>query len=143
MSIATHSLQVQTPTWADYLKGGYGDLVAQCSCGQYEYVDSHQEGRYWHWLHRTNASHRSASLLRLLVNNPMPEGWIEETPATVTPLSATNRRDGRYTCPTCIGDGTVLIGGGSFNGHFYGYGVSKRDACPDCSGTGRTERWAA
>jgi hypothetical protein len=138
-----HSLQFDVPTWGDYLNGGYGELVAQCSCGQHEYVSSQQEGQYWHWLHRTNAGYRGAALLRLLVESPMPEGWVEETIPTVTALATVARRDRRYTCHTCIGAGSVLVGGGGFGGHFYAYGVTKRDVCPDCSGSGRTERWAA
>jgi len=140
---SAHGLQIEAPSWSDYLKGGYGELVAQCSCSQHEYVSSQQEGHYWHWLHRTNAGARGFALLRLLVDNPMPVDWSEPVLAMVIPIAPASHQARRYTCPTCMGDGSVLIAGGGFGGHFRAYGTSKQAVCPDCSGSGRTERWIA
>lgn len=138
---STHNLQIEAPTWGDYLKGGYGDFVAQCSCGQYEYVSSSQEGQYWHWLHRTNPGARAITLLRLLLERPMPEGWVAPR-LTLVSAPPNTPNAGRYTCPDCMGDGEVIAAGG-MRGRFYNYGTNVRVPCAECSGIGRVDRWIA
>jgi hypothetical protein len=70
-----HVLTFDVPTTRDYLNGGFGDLVAQCSCGAYDYVFSTTEGAYWHSLHRAQPRRHP---FYLTLDAPMPEGWTEE-----------------------------------------------------------------
>ncbi|MFD7161412.1 hypothetical protein ACFV9C_42975 [Kribbella sp. NPDC059898] len=71
---SAHVLTFDVPTTRDYLNGGFGDLVAQCSCGAYDYVLSTTEGAYWHSLHLAQPNRHP---LYLTLDAPMPEGWTE------------------------------------------------------------------
>lgn len=77
---SAHVLTFDVPTTRDYLNGGFGDLVAQCSCGAYDYVFSPTEGAYWHSLHRAQPNRHP---FYLTLDAPMPEGWTEEPEVTV------------------------------------------------------------
>lgn len=138
-AVGDHRLQLDVPTWADYCNGCHGDHIAQCACGRYEVVSSPQEGRYWHWLHRTNPRAAGITLLRLLVENPMPEGWTEppHEEAAVTAKPAAQRR---YTCPTCVGTGSIPAAGG-WGGRFYDFSANEQAPCPDCESSGTTDKW--
>jgi hypothetical protein len=133
-----HSLTFEVPTPRDYRNGGFGDLVAQCSCGAYEYVESGREGAYWHQLHLANPSVTKYGLLRLLVDNPMPEGW-EESPEITSVIPATQPVAARvYTCVDCVGSGSVEAVGAT-GGRFYHLG--ERRQCPTCAGSGEVAAW--
>jgi hypothetical protein len=133
----THTLTLQVPTTRDYLNGGFGDLVAQCSCGQHEYVYSRREGAYWHELH---VAQPMRDVRYLLLNAPMPEGW--EAPATAVKAAPAARvsAERTYTCPRCVGVRTIETFG-PIDGRFYHHG--ERATCPACSGSGVTLEWVA
>lgn len=131
-STTAHVLTFDVPTWSDYRKGGFGDLVAQCSCGAHEYTYSRTEGAYWHGLH---AARPSAHPGMLLVDAPMPEGWTVPAPEVSAPSVAATGivRPRAWTCPTCSGSGAVAAYGAQ-GGHFYQLG--DRAACVECAGSG-------
>jgi hypothetical protein len=132
----THRLTFDTPSTRDYLNGGFGDLVAQCSCGQHEYVYTRTEGAYWHELHIAQPM-RDARYLAL--SAPMPEGWaLAVQVVKVAPARSAAPR--AYTCPTCVGAGSIEATG-AHGGRFYQIG--ERSACPACQGSGVTDAWAA
>jgi hypothetical protein len=123
-----HRLTFDVPSTRDYLNGGFGDLVAQCACGVYEYVSSRREGAYWHGLHLSNPRVTAYRLLALLVESPMPEGWVEPSESAVAAPAAVRRA---RICATCAGTGSVEAYG-AHGGRFYHFG--ERVACPDCAG---------
>jgi hypothetical protein len=120
-----HTLTIGTPTRRDYLNGGFG-VVAQCSCGRYEFT-SPEEAAYWHWLHRTTPTATPFYLLSVLVDRPMPEGWTE--PAD--PETAVVREP--RGCVDCSGQGTIEMSGAT-GGRFYA--VGSRRTCEVCGGSG-------
>ena len=133
---STHEFTFATPTQRDYLNGGFGDLVAQCSCGAFEYVYSRREGSYWHGLHRAQPVRHPHYLM---LGAPMPEGWEEVTEiAEVQPVRVAAAR--AYTCPACLGSGAVEAFGAR-SGRFYHFG--ERAACSECAGSGSVNEWAA
>jgi hypothetical protein len=125
-----HRTSVTWTTARDYRNGGYGDLVAQCSCGSYDYVSSRTEGEYWSSLHIANPT---AHGCYLLLHNPMPEGWTLE-PATTPSIPSAPKGVRTWTCPTCEGHGSVAAYG-SHGGHFYQFGSQAK--CDPCDGSGR------
>lgn len=134
----THALTFEVPTTRDYLTGGFGDLVAQCSCGAFEYVYSRTEGAYWHGLHLVQPKRHPHYLM---LEAPMPEGWVEPSLAIAVVPAKAVAQDRAYTCMACNGAGTVAAENIATGGRFYHYG--ERRPCADCGATGRTDRWAA
>lgn len=128
---AAHRTDITWATPRDYLNGGFGDLVAQCSCGAYDYVFSTIEGEYWSSLHIANPG---AHGCYLTLHNPMPEGWTPEPvdALIVTPSAPSGQRT--WTCPTCKGRGSVEAYGAG-GGHFHQFG--DRVECDTCDSSGR------
>jgi len=137
-STTTHHLTFEVPTTRDYLNGGFGDLIAQCACGAYEYVSSRAEGAYWHSMHLEAPRASAAHLLARLVSQPMPEGWEPSAPVQAVPARRGAERV--YTCASCVGVGTVTAYG-AHGGRFYNLG--DRAVCSECTGSGVTDVWAA
>jgi hypothetical protein len=131
MTSAAHRTNVTWTTARDYLNGGYGDLVAQCSCGSYDYVSSTTEGEYWSSLHIANPT---AHGCYLLLRNPMPEGWTPEPASALAVAPSVPNGSRTWTCPTCKGCGSVEAYG-AHAGHFTRFG--DRADCGTCSGSGR------
>lgn len=124
----SHALTIETPTMADLRNGASDDVVvAQCSCGRYEFTTSTEEAGYWHWLHRTTPSATAFYLLSNLVDQPMPEGWTE--PAKVNNSAAQES----HACVDCSGQGTTEMYG-TADGRFYATGSRRR--CAVCGGAG-------
>lgn len=134
---STHALTFDTPNWRDYLNGGFGNLIAQCPCGAFEYVFSEREGAYWHSLHRSQPGRNPH---HLMLGAPMPENWVEAPePAEAAPAAHVPAQRG-YTCRQCNGSGTVPAYG-AHRGRFYQLG--ERTTCAECAGSGSVEEWAA